>query len=61
LKKIAIDFVTEVCVTFHSIAIFLLGIAELRNYLLRRDVGWTARFLKWQLDDGKDEIIKKQN
>jgi sodium/potassium-transporting ATPase subunit alpha len=43
------------------IAIFLLGIAELRNYLLRRDVGWAARFLKWQLDEGKDEIIKKQN
>ena len=28
-------------------AIFLLGIDELRKYLLRRDVGWAARFLKW--------------
>lgn len=28
-------------------ALFLLGIDELRKYLLRRDVGWAARFLKW--------------
>jgi hypothetical protein len=61
LKKIAIDFVTEVLLLSIPIAIFLLGIAELRNYLLRRDVCWAARFLKWQLDDGKDEMIKKQN
>ena len=27
--------------------LFLLGIDELRKYLLRRDVGWAARFLKW--------------
>jgi sodium/potassium-transporting ATPase subunit alpha len=28
-------------------AIFLLGIDELRKYLLRRNVRWAARFLKW--------------
>ena len=28
-------------------ALFLLGIDELRKYLLRRDVGWAARLLKW--------------
>jgi sodium/potassium-transporting ATPase subunit alpha len=28
-------------------AIFLLGIDELRKYLLRRNVGWAIRFLKW--------------
>jgi sodium/potassium-transporting ATPase subunit alpha len=28
-------------------AIFLLGIDELRKYLLRRNVGWAVRFLKW--------------
>jgi sodium/potassium-transporting ATPase subunit alpha len=28
-------------------AIFLLGIDELRKYLLRRNVDWAIRFLKW--------------
>lgn len=28
-------------------AIFLLGIDELRKYLLRRNVSWAVRFLKW--------------
>ena len=28
-------------------AIFLLGIDELRKYLLRRKVRWAVRFLKW--------------
>jgi sodium/potassium-transporting ATPase subunit alpha len=28
-------------------AIFLLGIDELRKYLLRRNISWAARFLKW--------------
>jgi len=28
-------------------AIFLLGIDELRKYLLRKNVSWAARFLKW--------------
>lgn len=28
-------------------AIFLLGVDELRKYLLRRNVSWAVRFLKW--------------
>ena len=28
-------------------AIFLLGIDELRKYLLRKEVGWGSRFFKW--------------
>jgi sodium/potassium-transporting ATPase subunit alpha len=28
-------------------AVFLLGIDELRKYLLRRKVSWAARFFKW--------------
>jgi sodium/potassium-transporting ATPase subunit alpha len=28
-------------------AIFLLGVDELRKYLLRRNVSWAARFFKW--------------
>jgi magnesium-transporting ATPase (P-type) len=28
-------------------AIFLLGIDELRKYLLRRNVNWAVKFLKW--------------